>query len=114
MKAESLTRLINKAKKDKSLLLKLKNLAVEAKEYELGSEFRDLEKKLFPESLEAKRIKEEAKVCSITLRMVGLDVDEPTAWLIYEAMRMCFKTKAKFDLKMASEIKETRNEVFGV
>lgn len=113
MKSESLNRLINKAKKDRKLLIKLKNLSVEAKEYELGSEFRELEKKLFPETAETKKIKEEGKVARITLNMVGLDVGEPTAWLIYEAMRMYFKTKAKFDLKMASKIKETHKEVFG-
>lgn len=109
---KGLNQLLVKAQKNKKLLISLKILAVEAKEYDLGAQLRDLEKKLFPETEEIKKAKEQATQVQLSLRMAGLHIEVSECWLIAETIKAHLKMKGKFDLKTVSVIQSKQEKLF--
>ncbi len=104
--------LLESAKKDKNGLIRLKNTAVRCQNFELASELRTLELKLFPETKEEKDAKELVKKLDLVFRMVDLKIDDRTIWVIQETMKVYGKKKGKFDLKDASTIVAKSKEIF--
>lgn len=109
---EKITALIDKATEDKSLLKAFKNLAVRGQQYELAAEFRDIEKKHFPESDEQRQAKEDASALNLVFRMVELNVPEETCWLIANTIKVHNKKKGSFSLKDAAGLLAKKNQYF--
>lgn len=108
-----LKELLESAKKDKKGLRQLKNTAVRCQNFELASQLRALELKLFPETKEQKDAKKLAKDLNLVFRNVGLAIDHEKIWVIQKALEVYNKKKMKMDLKDASQIVEKAKELFG-
>jgi len=115
-KKDKLSRLFEKAlesaKTNKKGLLRLKTAIVTLQEFELASEIRGLENKYFPETEEIKTIKRQVNEYKGVVGMVGLKIDDQTAYLLMKATEAHKKMKGKFDLKTASEIVAKSRELF--
>jgi hypothetical protein len=104
--------LIEKAKTDRKLLRKLKLLAVESKLYELGVQLREIEVANFPETDEVRTACDKANEINLLFRMVGVDCDLRTCWILSEAILRHRKRKDKFDIMDAAKIKAKAIEFF--
>lgn len=104
--------LIDKSKKCKKGLIRLKNAAVTVQSFELASYLRDMETKLFPESAEQKAAKQKAKELVTLFGMVKLQVPDKEAYMVAETLAVYNKKKGKFDLKDAAKIITKANEYF--
>ena len=104
-----LKELIEKAKGDKRLLIRLKNAAVAGQSFELASALREMERELFPET-EQEKI---AKDLNILFRMVDLDIPGETCWVIYETLTIWKKKKGAFSLKDSAKILADKKKIFG-
>jgi len=103
-----LTNLLEEAKKSKKAINALKIAAIEAKQFELAARLRDLERELFPESEDEKY----AKTINLALRMVGINPDSKTCWLIGNTMHILSKKKGKFDIETASKLIAEAEKLF--
>jgi hypothetical protein len=109
----NLNELLEKAKTDKTVLRKLKMIAVESKLYELGASLRELENNLFPDTDDVKVARKTASDTDVLLRMVGIEVNElKTCWLLSETFALHRKRKDKFDMRDAAKLKAKSNELF--
>lgn len=105
--------LFEKAKTNKDILLGLKNLAVRSQDFELASNFRDMEKNLFPETEEVIKAKDDARRFDTVLRMVDIKTTTDIAWLLLETSKVYAKKGGKFDLRDASKLKAEQERMFG-
>ncbi len=92
--------IMEKAKTDKKLVRKLKELAVVSQKFEMAAHLRDLERS-FPETEQEK----EAKEVQTCLSMVGLSTTPDVAWKCLKAIQGYLAKKGEFDLMTASDIK---------
>ena len=105
-----LTNLLEGAKKSKKALRSLKLAALDAGQFELAANLRDLERELFPESEDETY----AKTINISLRMVGINPDMKSCWIIGKTMHILSKRKGKFDIETASDIQADADKIFDV
>jgi len=105
--------LIEKAKTDKSLLLKLKGLAVKSNQLELASKLKEMENEFFPLTEQQKNRLEMAGQYRLALQMSGVEISEELASLVGETVRTFLKKKGSFSVKDAAQLKEENNELFG-
>ena len=103
-----LTNLLEEAKKSKKALRSLKVAAIDASQLELAAKLRDMERELFPETEEEKY----ARTINLALRMVGINPDLKSCWMIGRAMYFLSKRKGSFDLETASDIISDANRIF--
>ena len=91
--------LFEKAKTDKRLVRKLKEVAVLGQKFEMAAHLRDIERSFeTPQEKEAK----EVQTC---LSMVGLSTTPDVAWKCLKAIQGYLTKKGEFDLMSASDIK---------
>lgn len=109
---ELLAQLLEQAKTNKKALVSLKNTAVKCKQFELACRLREMEKEIFPESEEVKVAKEKGRVANLALRLVEIQTDDATAWLISETMEMHRKKKGKFSIHDAADLRVKKSEIF--
>jgi hypothetical protein len=107
-----LLQFIEVSKKDRKTFNRLKNAVVTGQQFELACALRDIEKDVFPESEETKEAKETARKINTLFRMVDLNVNEDTCWLIYESIKLHEKKKGKFSLEDAVNLKVKKDELF--
>ena len=100
--------LLEEAKKNKDILIHLKNLSVRAGQFELAAQLRDLENEFFPESKEAK----EAREIRNALSMVDLGIPEDICWLISKTLKAHQKKKGKFSIEDAAHLMAERERLF--
>jgi len=103
-----LTNLLEEAKKSRKALRSLKVAAIDANQLELAAKLRDMERELFPETEEEKY----ARTINLALRMVGINPDLKTCWMIGRTMHILSKKKGKFDLETASNIMAEADRIF--
>jgi len=94
--------------KSKKALRSLKQAAIDAGCFELAAELRDSERELFPDTEDEKY----ARTVSLALRMVGINTDHRTSWIIGKTIFSLSRKKGKFDLKTASEIQADAERIF--
>jgi hypothetical protein len=80
--------LIEAAKKNRKGFNRLKNAVVVCQQFELASQLREIEKEAFPETEEVVAAKTEAKKLSIAFKMVDLNINEGTCWLINQTIKI--------------------------
>lgn len=105
-----LLELLESTTKNKKGLRMLKDTAVRCQNFELASKIREMENKFFPETKQEK----EAKRISCILRMVELNVDDKTCYVISEALKYYSEKNGSFSIKDASEIIATSKEIFDI
>jgi len=90
---------------DRESLILFKNLAVKTKNYELAAQLRELEVNYLPKQLtkDSKEYKT-AKNTETILRMVDIQADLQTAYVIHEVMKLFFAKGGKIDLRSCSKI----------
>ncbi len=103
-----LTNLLEEAKKSKKALRSLKVAAIDANQFELAAKLINMERELFPETEEEKY----AKTINLALRMVGINSDLKSCWMIGRTMHILSKKKGKFDLETASDIIANADRIF--
>jgi hypothetical protein len=108
----TLARLYELSKNDKKAFLALKNVAVMLQDFQAASEFREVQNDLWPESPEITRAKTKATQLNVLFRMVNLNVDEPTCWLISEVLSLYNKKKGAFSLEDAADIIAKKQKIF--
>lgn len=108
-----LNKLLDAVKKDRSQLIKLKELAVSTNQYELAMELRKIETELWPKSDPCNPKRIEAKIYSKALALVNTKVDEPLAFILLQTAKKVIKHKDQFDLMMSSKIIAEKNEIYG-
>lgn len=99
--------------KDKRALISVKNALVKAKCYELAAELRKIEHEKFPETEEQKAAKEEAEKFNLLFRMVELDIEPMTAYLIVQTVKKFGRRKGNFDIKDAVKLANETKRMFG-
>jgi hypothetical protein len=105
--------LLEKAKTNHKLLRKLKLIAVNQQMYEFACKLREMEKSIFPEQTEeSKKAEKEGDELNLLFRMVDMNIQEKTCWLINETLKVHRKKKGKFDIADAVKIKHKCNELF--
>lgn len=104
--------LLEKAKKNKKGLLRLKNALITLGDFELASKLREIELEFFPESEEVKKAKNGAVEYSNLFKMVGLNIDSETSWLIAETLNRYKKKKGKFSLQDSVDIRNKKETIF--
>ena len=104
--------LLETAKKEKKLLVKLKSTALHCQMFELAAKLRDMEVELFPNTPEYNEAHEQAKKANLLFRMVELNVPESVCWLVEETLKLHKKKKGKFDLLDAGKLVVKKNELF--
>ena len=104
--------LLEIAKKDKRAFNALKNVAVQCQSYELAAELRAIEVNLFPESEELKKAKKDIIAWQTAFRMVGLNIEDATAFLVVNTVLLSQKKKGKFSLQDASDLQVKRDILF--
>jgi hypothetical protein len=107
-----LKELLESAKKDKKGLRQLKNTAVRCQNFELASQLRGLELKLFPETKEQKEAKKLVKELDLVFRNVGLAIDPEKIWVIQKAIEVYKKKKMQMNMRDASQIVAKARELF--
>lgn len=107
-----INQLLTIAKTNKRAFKALKNVAVQCQTYELAANLRDLELKLFPESEELKKAKKEIIDWQTAFRMVGLNIEDSTAFLVVKTVLLSQKKKGKFSLQDASDLQVQRDVLF--
>ena len=107
-----ISQMIEAAKKDKRLLISLKNTAVKGQQFELAVQLRELETSLFPESEEQKQAKDVGDKTRLVLQMVELNVPDDVSWLISATLKKYFKMGGKFSIREASELIAKRKQLF--
>lgn len=105
-----LTNLLEGAKKSKKALRSLKSAALDAGQFELAAKLRDMERELFPDSEDEIY----ARNVNLALRMVGLNTDLKTAFLIGKTMEAYRKSKGKFAIDQASDLIAKAEQIFEV
>lgn len=103
--------IIELLKKDKNFLRTMKISAVDAGNYKLAAELREIERKHFPLSEEDKKSIEEVEQFVSMVRMLEIKVAKPFAYIFIEAMK--FSNKGEFSLKDAAKIIDKTKELFG-
>ena len=106
--------LLLRARTDKDTLIALKNAAVSSQHYELAASFRSLEKELYPQTEEEKLAYSKAKEYETLFRMLGLSIDEPTSWLIGEAVSLLNENKGDVTLKETSALQSKFHKIFNI
>lgn len=104
--------LLEEAKKDKKKLRSLKQIAVECQMFELGSQLRDLEIDLFPETEEEKEAKLQAEKYNLIFRMVDLNITPSICWLISETIKVSNLKKGKFSISDATDLVLKKKRLF--
>ena len=104
--------LVRKASLNKNNLIALKALSVKVQAYELASKLRAIELKNFPESKEQKKAKFYANKLNLLFRMVELNIDPESCWVIFETIDKFNKLKGEFSIKESSKILAKRDELF--
>ena len=99
--------------KDKRALISVRNALVKAKCYEMADELRKIEREKFPETEEQKAAKEEAEKFNLLFRMVELDIEPMTAYLIVQTVKKFGRRKGNFDIKDAVILVNDTNRLFG-
>lgn len=108
-----MVQLLEKAKTDKPTLIALKASAVKAQQYELASNLREIERELFPETKEQSLEIKKAGELNLLFRMVDLNIDHATCWLIAAALEVYKRRKNRFDTADAAKVVAERNKLFG-
>ncbi len=103
---------IEDAKKNRKVLLRLKNLAIANQQFELGAKIREMETEYFPETVEVKQAKTYAKELNTALRMVNLNVSDEACWLISETVKQLSKKGGEFSLSDACSLRTKMEEIF--
>lgn len=103
-----LLEMVEKAKKNKKAFLNLKNLAVELQMYELGAELRKIQLENFTETEEEKQAKE----IQVALKMVELNADTQTSWVLSETFKAIQEKGKEFSLKDAAKIIAEKERIF--
>lgn len=104
--------LLEIAKKDKRVMIKLKELLVVAGQYGLAAEIRSMQEKYHPISkADALEISKGKKIKTL-LGMVRINTDERSAWLIYNTIVSYQKKKGKFAVSDAVELELKAERLF--
>ena len=109
-----LNELLESGKKDKNILILLKNVAVKSLNYELASQLREMETTLFPPTKEEKTAKAIVNDHRLLFQLLGMQASERGIYSIVEGMKAFGKMKGKFDLETASKIRAKADEIFGI
>ena len=104
--------LLLKARTDKDTFIALKSAAVAAQHFELAADFRTLEKELFPETEEEKKVKEDTEKFNLLFRMMGINIDNKTSWLIGTAMVMYLEKNTDITLMDTAKIEAFAHKFF--
>ena len=104
--------LIEAAKKNRKGFNRLKNAVVTCQQYELASELRTIEKEAFPETEEVMAAKAQAKKLSIAFRMVDLNINESTCWLIEQTLNKLNEKNSEFSVSDAVALRLKVEELY--
>ena len=103
-----LTNLLEGAKKSKKAMRSLKLAALDAGQFELAAELRDIERETFPDTEDEIY----ARNINLALRMVGINPDLKSCWLIGKTMHILSKKKGSFDIETATQIQSKAEQIF--
>lgn len=113
LKLSNFQYLVDKSKTDLDLLLRLKNLAVEFKDYELGSILRTVEKENFPLTDEEIIAKERVVQLELLFRMVDISfTNDSVYYVIDEVLKKFNELGGAFRISDATIIKDNRDKLF--
>jgi hypothetical protein len=104
--------LIEAAKKNRKGFNRLKNAVVVCQQFELASQLREIEKEAFPETEEVVAAKAEAKKLNIAFRMVDLNINEATCWLIDQTIKMRNEKHSDFSVDDAVKLRLKVDELY--
>lgn len=106
--------LIEAAKKNRKGFNRLKNAVVICQQFELASQLREIEKEAFPETEEVTASKAEAKKLSTAFKMVDLNINEHTCWLINETIKVHNEKKDDFSVADAAALQVKVQELYSL
>lgn len=103
---QNLDKLLAAAKTNRKVLKQLKQAAVSAGHFKTADELRALDAKYFGATDKF------AEDFLTALRMVGVEANVPTAWLIAETLKVFEAKKGDFSLEDGVELKHKVEELF--
>lgn len=104
--------LIEKAKKNRKGMKRLKDAIVTCQHYELATKIREIEREVFPETDEVIKAKEDAKKLNLIFRMVDLDITHDTCYLIEQTLKMHREKGGDFSIEDAVALRLKNEEIF--
>ena len=104
--------LLKAAETNKKGLIRLKEAAVSLQQFEIASQLRELERKIFPETEESIAAKEKAKKLNLLFKMVDLKIPEDKCWLIAETLTAFNEKKGSFSIEDAAIIRAKEVGIF--
>lgn len=108
-----LSELLAKAENDREVLRGLKQVAIQAQQYELGARLSDIERERFPDTEEQRIAKEKAERFQKALMLCDIEVKSlKTAWIIYSAAHELYGPEG-FHIATGANIKYKAKELFG-
>lgn len=110
---EQLTKLLEKAKTNRATMNHLIEAAISTQGYETVSKFREMEKEFYPETPEHAAAKKMAAQMQLLFRLVHLNLDLATSWVVTEAVKKYLKKKGKVDMLDSATLLAKQKEIFG-
>lgn len=108
-----LSELLAKAENDREVLRELKQVALDAQQYELGARLREIEREKFPDTEDQRRAKEKAEHFQKALLLCDIEVKNlKTAWIIYVTAKELYWHEW-FSIETGEKIKQKAKELFG-
>lgn len=112
-KAKAFEKLIKHSGKSRKVLRTLKSLAVDLHDYELASDFRDIEINNFPDAKETTKDYEFAKKIDTVLRMLNITIDLKTAFVVGRGVEAFLDKDSDYSVMDSSKILAQADKVFG-
>ncbi len=82
-----LEQLFERCKTNRKGLQLLKTAFVNLQDYQLASKLRDLEKEVFVETKETRKIKSDGQIISQILKLIGYNITPAESWVINEVLK---------------------------
>lgn len=111
-KTVNIERLFEDIKKNKKAFSLLKSAAIMAQSFEQAAHIRDMDKQLFPKTSEENEAKKLAEDALLLFKMVGFDLQEQSAWLLYQSVIEHQKLQGQFSIKDACALTDKAINIF--
>jgi hypothetical protein len=107
-----LSKLVEKSKADRKLLVSLKTFAVKSQSFELAHDLRELEVIHFPDTEEIAKLREKAILVKTIFELAGMHVDEKTAMKVDMLMNIVNELGGKSSVNDVVEVNHFIDSVY--
>ena len=105
--------LLDKAKESKNDLEQLKEVAVHFKQYELASERKELQNKLYPETEAEKKMNEKVVIIQTLFKICDIEVGKKSAYIADKVISLHNSKEGQTDIDSVAKIKADADMLFG-